>query len=224
MIRLAIVADIRLYREGLAECLGRRDGFEVVCTASTPTQAWIGISELHPDTLLVDMAIDESRAAILHLMDLAPGTHIVALGVADVEGDVLACAEAGAAGYVPRDGSIEDLVAAIQCAARGELLCSPRMAGSLLRRVAALAAEQGHHPPALALTGREREVVRLIDQGLSNKEIARQLGIEVATVKNHVHNLLEKLQVHRRSEAAACLRDLVGTRRFRQESGVVAEA
>jgi len=224
MIRLGIVADIRLYREGLAECLGQRDGFEVVCTASTPVQAWVEVSELHPDIVLVDMAIGGSRAALLHIMELAPGTPIVALGVAELEGDVLACAEAGVAGYVPRDGSIEDLVAAIQCAARGELLCTPRMAGSLLRRVAALAAEQGHRPPALTLTGREREVVLLIDQGLSNKDIARQLGIEVATVKNHVHNLLEKLQVHRRSEAAARHRNLVGTRRLREGSGAVAQA
>lgn len=224
MIRLAIVADIRLYREGLAECLGRRDGLEVVCTASTPVEVWVGLSQFRPDILLVDMAIAGCQAAILHLMDLAPESRIVALGVADIEGDVLACAEAGVAGYVPRDGSIEDLVAAIQCAARGELLCTPRMAGSLLRRVAALAAEQGYHSPTLALTRREREVVRLIDQGLSNKEIARQLGIEVATVKNHVHNLLEKLRVHRRSEAAARLRDLVGTRRLRHEPGAVAEA
>ena len=86
------------------------------------------------------------------------------------------------------------------------------MAASLLRRVAALAAVHGGELPRGRLTSREREIVRLIDQGLSNKEIARDLGIEVATVKNHVHNILEKLQVHRRGEAAARVRG-IGSRR-----------
>ena len=137
---------------------------------------------------------------------------MVALGVADADDHVLGCAEAGVAGYVPRDASLDDLVAVIESAFRGEAICSPRIAGSLLRRIATLAAGQNGTMPLAHLTGREREIVRLIDRGLSNKEIARDLGIEVATVKNHVHNILEKLQVRRRGEAAARMRGILPRR------------
>jgi two-component system, NarL family, nitrate/nitrite response regulator NarL len=128
------------------------------------------------------------------------------LGLPETDEAVLAYAEAGIAGYVSRDGSVQDLVTAIEGAVKGELRCSPRLAGTILRRLAWRAAVGGDVSPRTTLTSRETEIVRLIDQGLSNKEIAVRLGIEVATVKNHVHNLLDKLRVHRRSEAAARLR------------------
>src|SRR2546421_13075479 len=121
-------------------------------------------------------------------------------------GDVLASAEAGAIAYVPREASLEDLVAVIECAVRGEAVCSPRVAGALLRRIAVLATDGRSDRVPARLTKREREIMGLIDEGLSNKEIAKRLRIEVATVKNHVHNILEKLQVHRRGEAAARVR------------------
>jgi DNA-binding NarL/FixJ family response regulator len=108
---------------------------------------------------------------------------------------------------VAREGSVHDLVDAVERAARGELQCSPQVAGTLIRRLAWRAAAGATLIPS-PLTARESEIVRLIDEGLSNKEIAVRLGIEVATVKNHVHNLLEKLRVRRRSEAAARLRVL----------------
>jgi DNA-binding NarL/FixJ family response regulator len=137
---------------------------------------------------------------------LVPGVPIVALGVPDVEGDVLACAEAGIAGYVTREASLEELVAVVRSAVQGELRCSPRIAAGLLRRLSALS-EHGPSAPRVRLTARQREIVRLIGQDLSNKEIAHRLGIEVATVKNHVHNLLEKLNVHRRTAAVRLLGD-----------------
>jgi two-component system nitrate/nitrite response regulator NarL len=106
--------------------------------------------------------------------------------------------------YVSRDeGSIVDLVAAIDGVARGELRCSPQMAGALARRVADLAVRAGRPAPPVQLTGRQLEIVGLIAAGLSNKEIARRLCIEVPTVKNHLHTIFEKLDVHRRGEAVA---------------------
>ncbi|HEX7241600.1 MAG TPA: response regulator transcription factor, partial [Longimicrobiaceae bacterium] len=125
--------------------------------------------------------------------------------IVETEDVVLACAEAGVSGYVSRGASLDDLVGALRSVARGELVCSPHIAGSLFRRVAALS-ERREASPAAVLTPREREILGLIDQGLSNKEISRRLRIELSTVKNHVHNLLEKLQVSRRGAAAACLR------------------
>jgi two-component system nitrate/nitrite response regulator NarL len=206
VVRVLIVAAVRLYRDGLAQSLRRIEGFEVVRITADPAAGFAAVSELHPDVVLLDMDTPGSYVAASSFDSLSPGTRVVAVGVPDAEGDVLACVEAGVAGYVSREGSLEDLVAAIRSAARGEFLCSPRIAGTLLRRVASLVMERGPEAPPIFLTLREREVVRLIDEGLSNKDIARRLGIEVATVKNHVHNLLEKLHVHRRAEAAARVR------------------
>jgi DNA-binding NarL/FixJ family response regulator len=122
---------------------------------------------------------------------------------------VLEWAEVGASGYVPRDASLTDLVAAIERTARGELQCSAQVAAGMIRRVWALAKVAGDREvPAgsTPLTPREREIMRLIDQGMSNKDIARHLGIGVATAKSHVHHILEKLHVRGRSQAAARMR------------------
>ncbi len=212
MIRVAIVADTRLYREGLAQVLGRDSGICIVATAARREEAVASLPDVQPDVILVDMALPDSLGALRVIVERVPDRRIIAIGVLDEEDDVLNCAEVGVAGYVSREASVEELVTVIESVARGEAICSPRVAASLLRRVAALAAGQGGELPLAHLTSREREIVRLIDQGLSNKEIARDLGIEIATVKNHVHNLLEKLQVHRRGEAAARVRGTGGGR------------
>jgi DNA-binding NarL/FixJ family response regulator len=202
-----VVSDVRLYRDGLTDSLGRHNSLAIVGTASTSDEAVAQAISLRPDVVIVDMAMPDSLGTVRCLKKVPQHAAVVAFAVAEVEHAVLACAEAGVAGYVPRDASIEDLVAAVHRAARGEALCSPRIAATLFRRVAALAAEL--HPVAAAagqLTGREREIIALIDAGMSNKEIAQRLSIEVATVKNHVHNVLDKLQVNRRGQAAARLR------------------
>jgi len=206
VIRVVIVADTRLYREGLAQVLSRGPQISVIATATGGDESFSRLSELEPDVILIDMAITGGLRAVRGLVESAPAARVVALAVAEQDEDVLGCAEAGVSGYVPREASVDDLVRVIESVARGEAICSPRIAATLLRRVALLAAGQGATRPQTPLTGREREIVRLIDRGLSNKDIARELGIEVATVKNHVHNLLEKLRVHRRGEAAARMR------------------
>jgi DNA-binding NarL/FixJ family response regulator len=132
--------------------------------------------------------------------------RVVLLTVPEVEQAVLPCIEAGIAGYVPRNGGLENLVTVIRSAARGEGVCSPRMVGRLWARLAHLARTQAAAAPVESLTGREREILAYIERGLSNKEIAAQLSIEIATVKNHVHKVLEKLHVRRRGEAVAALR------------------
>jgi DNA-binding NarL/FixJ family response regulator len=154
-----------------------------------------------PDIALLDIAMPDGTLTVRALADSAPGVRVVALGVPENDGPVLACAEAGVAGFVPRDGSLEDLVETLKRVVRGEVLCSPRIIGSLFRRVAELAAHP--LPPVGRLTQRELEILGLIDQKLSNKEIARRLTIELSTVKNHVHSILKKLQVRRRADAAA---------------------
>jgi DNA-binding NarL/FixJ family response regulator len=203
MVRVLIVAEIRLYREGMAAMLQQEPVVEVVGIAAGADEAVCALRERHPDVVLLDMAISDNAWLVRALVAAVPGTRVLALAVPEIEREVIACAEAGVAGYVTRDGSLEDVVAAIQSAARGEMLCSPRMAATLFQRVATLALERSPASIESRLTGRELEILDLIDQGLSNKEIARRLTIELSTVKNHVHNILYKLNVSRRAMAAA---------------------
>lgn len=204
---IIIVSDTRLYREALALSLARADRVVVVGVADTVASALTCIEENTPDVVLLDFAMPDALALPYAIAAARTPVKVVAFSVADTEDEVCECAEAGIAGYVARDGSKEDLIAAVENAVRGEVLCSPRAAASLFRRLAARVQATRQRPPEAPLTGREHDIIALIDRGLSNKEIARQLNISLPTVKNHVHNILEKLQVRRRGAAAALLRE-----------------
>ena len=206
-----IVTDIRLFREGLANILRRDRGVRVAATASA-AEALRAVAESRPAVALVDMATADALATIRALVLAAPELKVVALAVPETEGEVIACAEAGISGLVSRDASLDDLIEAIDSVSRGEMVCSPRVAARLLRRVRTLAAERADEPRDPHLTAREMQILRLIEEGLSNKEIAQRLCIEVPTVKHHVHNLLEKLGVRRRGEAVARIRGLRASR------------
>jgi DNA-binding NarL/FixJ family response regulator len=209
MIRVLIVSDIRLYLEGLAVILGREDQIEVVETCDGLDTALAAAGRVSPHVVLLDMAMPDSLIVIREMKEFDLSIQVVALGVPEIEREVIACAEAGASGYVPRQASLSELILAVRCAVRGELRCSPKIAAGLLRRVRTLAAEPSPEGDASRLTAREMEIACLIDRGLTNKEIANRLCIEVSTVKNHVHNLLEKLNARRRGEAVARLRPLL---------------
>ena len=205
--RIIIVSDTRLYREGLALSLARVDRVVVVGVADTVASALTCIEDKNPDVALLDFAMPDALALPEAIAAARMLVKVVAFSVADTEDEICECAEAGIAGYVARNGSKEDLIAAVENAVRGEVLCSPRVAASLFRRLAAHVQTTKQRPPEAALTRREQDIIALIDRGLSNKEIARQLKISLPTVKNHVHNILEKLQVRRRGAAAALLRE-----------------
>jgi two-component system, NarL family, nitrate/nitrite response regulator NarL len=205
MARVLIVVGIRLYREGLVQLLRSREGLMVVGAESDGRSAAQGLDQTAPDVALVEMGLPDLDAITHALARRTPSVPLVAMGIADSDTEVLECAERGFAGFVTRDGSIDELVNTIRSAAKGELTCSPRTAGSLMRRLGMLAAELRPTQAVVRLTRREREIAALMREDLSNKEIATRLRIEVATVKNHVHNVLDKLQVRRRSDAARML-------------------
>jgi two-component system nitrate/nitrite response regulator NarL len=201
-IRLLIASAVRLFRDGIAFALRGHRCFEVAGTARAIEEAMEQLSTRATDVALVDLGMPGGLLLVREARESWPEIKVVALGVREDEQEVVACAEAGAAGFVTVDGSLDQLCDVLLGVGRGEAPCSPLMAGALLRRVAVLAERRGGAPSA-SLTARERQIIRLLEHDLSNKEIARELQIELPTVKNHVHNILEKLQVSRRSEVAA---------------------
>jgi two-component system nitrate/nitrite response regulator NarL len=203
--RLFILSNIRLLREGLTLAISHQPTV-IVVGSSDISPSLTEIADLHPDVLLLDVARSGSLEICSPLRQILPDMKIVAFAVADVDREIIACAEAGVAGYVSGTGSAEDVVAAVHRAVRGELLCSPRTAALLFSRMAVLSPKRGTATADNMLTRREHEIITLVEKGLSNKEIARLLRIGNATVKNHVHSILTKLQVRRRGEAAAQIR------------------
>ena len=205
-IRVLVVSDVLLYREGLIASLKGEAGLEVI-DAISGSGAIAQVQVLAPDIMLLDASLRDSLALAREVRCLTPGVRIVGFGVTLAERGILACAEAGLAGFVGTDGTVEELVTAIERAMRGELLCSPSIVARLFDRVAELARGSGPADTAEpVLTRREQQIAQLIREGLSNKEIAAELRFGPATVKRYVHNLLEKFQVQRRSAIAARVR------------------
>jgi DNA-binding NarL/FixJ family response regulator len=203
--RVCVVARVRMYRDGLAHELGRGGQIEVVATAAD-WRSCVACARRHaPDAVVLDLEVPAHLDLVTELLEAAPGVQVIGLAVSSVE-DILRCAEAGIAGYMTCEDSLDELADRIESVCRGEMPCSPEVASRLLERVAELAHRAQPPPVAERLTRREREVVELIGDGLSNKEIAKRLQIELATVKNHVHNILEKLGARRRGEIGNRLR------------------
>jgi len=187
----------------------------VVGTSANRTDAREQVPRLRPDVVLVDIATRESLELIRDLRAAADGWRVLAFAVEEIAADIIECAEAGAAGFVTADASIDDLVTAIERIAQAELVCSPRIAAQLFGRISERGQRLSVEPKSL--TGREREVLDCLRQGKSNKEIAHKLNIAEPTVKNHVHNLLDKLHVTTRAQAAA--REMSVSSRRRASSG-----
>lgn len=202
-----VLASTRLYREGLCELLGPTPGLSVIGTASSYAKFLERWEDLNPDVLLLDVNI--SNCLEIARRVYASGSHlkIVGLSIGEADDNIVSCAEAGISAFVTEDGSLQDVIDAIYNASTGKLPCSSSVVGKLVRRLAELGSGTIRTNRINRLTEREQEILELVDQGLSNKEISYRLGIEVSTVKNHLHNLMEKLNVHRRERAAAYLRE-----------------
>jgi two-component system, NarL family, nitrate/nitrite response regulator NarL len=207
MIDVFIVAELKLLLEGLAGALGTTDDLRVIETAARCCVLRTDLATYGPAVLLVDLASLDAATALMTLRATGDELRVVVLGVPDSESDILACAEAGAAGYLARNGSIDDLVATIRGIAQDRLHCPPHIVSALVRRVGTLAAERRRTSLSEQLTRREMEILNLINDGLSNREIAGHLSITTATVKNHVHNILGRLDVSSRAEASALARE-----------------
>ena len=202
-IRVLVVDDQELLRRGVTMLLGVEPDMEVVGEAADGASAAALAATAVPDVVLMDVRMPRQTGieACTAVKDAAPNARIIMLTVSDDEADLYDAVKSGASGYLLKDSSIEEVAQAIRVVADGQSLISPSMAIKLLDEFKQMARTDRQAVPTPRLTERELEVLRLVAQGLNNREIAKQLFISENTVKNHVRNILEKLQLHSRMEA-----------------------
>ncbi|WIY00106.1 response regulator transcription factor [Amycolatopsis mongoliensis] len=211
-VRVLLVDDQALFREALATLLATHDGIDVVGEAGNGEEALSGVASVRPDVVLMDlrMPVLDGVAATRLLRLEHPSVQVIALTTFDDDEDVFAALRAGAVGYLLKDVSSARLIEAVLAAARGESVLQPSVAAKVVARFAQLpdAPEPRPQPLVVPLSEREREVLRLLADGRSNREIAAKLFLAEGTVKNHVTNLLGKLGARDRTRAALRARDL----------------
>jgi DNA-binding NarL/FixJ family response regulator len=205
-IRVMIVDDHALIRRSLELALAAEADIEVVGEASDGQEAVDLAGRLLPDVALMDVrmprrsGIEATRA----IKESVPSTRVIMLTVSDEEEDLFEAIKAGATGYLLKDVQLDEVPDAVRAVHEGQSLINPAMAAKLISEFASMSRKEAERPPQLPvprLTDREMEVLRLVAKGMNNREIAKQLFISENTVKNHVRNILEKLQLHSRMEA-----------------------
>jgi DNA-binding NarL/FixJ family response regulator len=206
-IRAMIVDDHALFRRGLEMVLEEERDIELVGQASDGAEAVEKAAESLPDVVLMDIRMPRSSGieACRAMKEAAPSAKIVILTISDEEEDLFEAIRAGASGYLLKDIPLDEVADAVRAVHGGQSLINPSMAGKLLTEFAALARhddeERAQEVPAPRLTEREMQVLKLVARGMNNRDIAKELFISENTVKNHVRNILEKLQIHSRMEA-----------------------
>jgi DNA-binding NarL/FixJ family response regulator len=215
---IIVLTPVRLLGDGLAECFSRRSEFEVVAVVEDLTTLRAALATT-PDIVLIDVTqgvdLFDVRAIAMEWTDVA----LVALGLNERRQEVVRCGRAGFAGYVARDASIDSLCDALLEIAAGRLSCPPEISGGLMRALFRKEIRVDAPEVSSPLTPRESEVLQLLGRGLSNKEIAQELSLSVATVKHHVHNVLEKLQLSRRAQAMRRVREAPWIAEVRSQIG-----
>ena len=211
MIKVLLVIEVRLIANIFAEVLEDEADFMIVGRSEDAEGALKLIQQQKADVALVSVSLPEDGALKLTraIVDITPNTKVLALGLADDTDDVLKYIEAGASGYILKDSSLLDLIEIIRSTQKGEAQVSAKMAAAMVERLSSLAKMFSipgtNFTDDVHLTPREREVLECIGQGFTNQEIASTLLVELGTVKNHVHSILEKLNVSNRDEAASFL-------------------
>jgi DNA-binding NarL/FixJ family response regulator len=204
-IRVLVADDHALYRRGLEMVLSAEPDIEIVGEAGDGTEAIARAEELLPDVVLMDIRMPRRSGieACTAIKEVVPSTKIVILTISDEESDLFQAVRAGANGYLLKDVPGEEIADGIRAVVNGNSLISPSMASALLSEFAEMSrrAETRPQMPAPKLTDRELQVLRLVARGMANRDIASELFISENTVKNHVRNILEKLQLHSRMEA-----------------------
>jgi two-component system, NarL family, nitrate/nitrite response regulator NarL len=210
-MRVLVVSDVRIVQEGLLFVLAQKSGVDIISTVDN-RDAQHRSAQLNPDIVLFDAARLESIGIVKGLVAASPQTKVVAFGVKESNAEILALAAAGTAGCVRDSAASSEIVSVLEQVLCDEPRC-PRGTVAPPRRQVPTPSEVGvanESVCTMPLSRRELEIAHLIETGLTNKAIGRQLGIEATTVKNHVHNMCDKLKVHRRGEMAARIRSILG--------------
>lgn len=213
-ISIYVVNQDRMWREMVIRLLIRFRDIKVVGDSGEGQQSNLPkqLSSLKPDVVLIDLDLPNHTGLTQarQLLQCVPDTRVLMTGIPHSDSEVISAIEAGAAGYLTSQSGFEDLVSNIRALAAGRTLCSQRIARLLFTQVAksAQTIKASRRPPVeeIHLTPRELQIMTLIEEGLSNKGIAKRLSIEQQTVKNHVHHILVKLSLHRRTEVARYVR------------------
>lgn len=205
-IRILLIEDNRLLREGIANTLNGHADFTVVAASGGSHGLVEQARRLKPDVVLMDLGLRDQSGirAVAVLTRELPGIKVIGLGLMPTQLDVLELVEAGASGFVLKDSTVRDFLGTVRVVARGGKVLPPLLAHSLFSHVVeyALSRGIGQIHRAVRMTDREREIIALIADGLSNKDIAQRLKIATYTVKSHVHNIMEKLALHSRLQIA----------------------
>ena len=211
LINLLLVNETLLMGNVIAAALEGEPDINIVGCVISIDEALDIVREKEVDVALVSTRLPDLGALKLTnaITELKPSTKVLALGLTEEKQNVLRYVEAGATGYVLKDDSLEDLIETVRAAQDGKVFVSPQIAAAIMERLSGLARlfsdVENNITNATDLTARELEVLKLISEGRTNQQIAESLVIEVGTVKNHVHNILDKLNVSSRREAAAYL-------------------
>jgi len=205
MISVALIEDNRLVREGLTAMLDRTADFSVVAAASSGEPA--RLKDARPEVILLDVGLwdDDSLRLAATLRQEYPQARVIIMDLLPVHEDIIDFVNAGVSGFILKDATFEDLVSTIRSVAEGAHVLPPQMTSTLFSQIAREAVGRGRAVAleAVRMTPREREVIELISEGLSNKEISSRLGVATHTVKSHVRNVMEKLALHTRLQIAA---------------------
>ncbi len=206
-MNIIVLTPVRLLGEGLAACISSRPGMRTLAVVNDLASLRDSLATMEVQVVLIDVTqgvdLFDLRAIAAEWSDVA----LVALGLNEQRQEVIRCGRAGFAGYVARDASVDTLCKSLSEIVEGRLACPPEISGGLLRALFRKDPRSDESDIEIALTRRESEVLQLLGRGLSNKEIGCELCLSVATVKHHVHHVLEKLKLPRRAQAMRRVRD-----------------
>lgn len=205
-IRILLIEDNRILREGIVATLNRQKDVSVVAISEGSEKTWPKARDFKPQVVLLDVSLQSRNS--LEVVRLAkkefPAVKIIGMGLIPAQSDIMEFVQAGAEGFILKSASVAEVIGTIRAVASGQTVLPPTMAGSLFSQVAEHAHAKGKRnlKSAMRMTVREKEVIALIVEGMSNKQIADKLSIAIFTVKSHVHNIMEKLALHTRLQIA----------------------
>lgn len=205
-IGIVVAGDICIFREGLSLALGRYEDVNMLGTASSSEETVNLCGLEYPDILLLDSSMDRALSTVKRVANLDCDIKVVALAISLCQKQISIFADAGVRQFVAREDSLLDLRRCIDAAIEDGFWCSSKLSKTLLSKLSQIGVEKPSGASADLLTNRQCKILELVDCGKTNKEIARTLNIETATVKNHIHQILKKLNARNRSEAAAIVR------------------